>query len=427
LPEPHTESLAVTPAQLAGRAQHVPIPTPTLHCAALVSEKLQNRLSAHWTLLPSHFVADVFGHSADDCTLMPPCAATVSFQYVTLSQPHTGDSFAVSAGRVVHTPDAAVHVARLQYSLAAQPSPEVQALEPASRAPLVPPLVPPLVVVPLVPPLVAVPLVPPLVAVPLVPPLVAVPLVPEESVGVPKTSVLVAPPQARARPPTLPSKARIKEARFKVASRGESDYKSYLAARAAQSNGPLTTMARTSNSTPRLRARALPRPLHVVLVEPEIPPNTGNVARLCAAAAAPLHLVGPLGFRIDEHSVRRAGVDYWHLVDVRRHLDFAHFVHAFEKEADPDTGLPYPPGRLHLFSGVAAKSYLDADFAPGDALVFGKESVGLPDELLAQYKDRVVGIPTIGAVRSLNLANAAGIAIWEALRQSGALASTFTG
>jgi tRNA (cytidine/uridine-2'-O-)-methyltransferase len=186
-------------------------------------------------------------------------------------------------------------------------------------------------------------------------------------------------------------------------------------------------MARTSNSTPRLRASALVRPLHVVLVEPEIPPNTGNIARLCAAAAAPLHLVGPLGFRIDEHSVRRAGVDYWHLVDIRRHLDFAHFMHAFEKESDPATGLPHPPGKLHLFSGVAEKSFLSAGFAPGDALVFGKESVGLPDELLAQYKDRVVGIPTIGAVRSLNLANAAGIAMWEALRQAGAFEQTFTG
>ena len=328
----------------------------------------------------------------------------------------------------MQTPDAAVHVVRLQYSVAAQLSLDAQVLlGPASTVPLVPPLV----VVPLVPPLVAVPLVPPLVAVPLVPPLVAVPLVPplvpEVSVGVPKTSVLVAPPHAKAMLPKLTSRARIKEARFKVASRGESDYKSYLAARVAQSNGPLTTMARTSNSTPRLRARALPRPLHVVLVEPEIPPNTGNVARLCAAAAAPLHLVGPLGFRIDEHSVRRAGVDYWHLVDVRRHLDFAHFVHAFEKESAPGAAVPHPPGRLHLFSGVAERSYLDAEFAPGDALVFGKESVGLPDELLAQYKDRVVGIPTIGAVRSLNLANAAGIAIWEALRQAGALADTFTG
>jgi tRNA (cytidine/uridine-2'-O-)-methyltransferase len=164
------------------------------------------------------------------------------------------------------------------------------------------------------------------------------------------------------------------------------------------------------------------RSLHVVLVEPEIPPNTGAIARLCAASASPLHLVGPLGFRIDEHSVRRAGVDYWHLVDVRRHLDFAHFLHAFAKESPPGE-----PGRLHLFSAIADKSYLQAEFAPGDALVFGRESVGLPEELLAQYKDRVVGIPTLGAVRSLNIANAAGIAIWDALRQCGALDATFTG
>jgi tRNA (cytidine/uridine-2'-O-)-methyltransferase len=156
----------------------------------------------------------------------------------------------------------------------------------------------------------------------------------------------------------------------------------------------------------------------VVLVEPEIPPNTGNVARLCAATASPLHLVGPLGFRIDEHSVRRAGVDYWHLVDIRRHLDFAHFAHEHAKDGG---------GRLHLFSAIAERSYLDAAFAPGDALVFGRESVGLSEELLAQHPDRVVGIPTLGAVRSLNLANAVGIALFEALRQTGALDRTFLG
>ena len=173
-------------------------------------------------------------------------------------------------------------------------------------------------------------------------------------------------------------------------------------------------MPRTSNETPRLRAHKLADPLHVVLVEPEIPPNTGSIARLCAATASPLHLVGPLGFRIDEHAVRRAGVDYWHLVDIRRHLDFAHFAHPFT-------------GKLHLFSAVATRSYLDADFAPGDALVFGKESVGLPEELLEAHADRVVGIPTLGAVRSLNLANAVGIALFEALRRTGAFEKTFVG
>jgi tRNA (cytidine/uridine-2'-O-)-methyltransferase len=168
---------------------------------------------------------------------------------------------------------------------------------------------------------------------------------------------------------------------------------------------------------PRLRARPLDVPLHVVLVEPEIPPNTGNVARLCAATASPLHLVGTLGFRIDEHSVRRAGVDYWHLVDVRQHIDFAHFLHAFAKES--------PGGRLHLFSALATASYLGARYAPGDALVFGRESVGLPRTILDAHPGRVVGIPTLGAVRSLNLANAAGIALYEALRQTGTLSLTF--
>jgi tRNA (cytidine/uridine-2'-O-)-methyltransferase len=180
-------------------------------------------------------------------------------------------------------------------------------------------------------------------------------------------------------------------------------------------------MPRTSNSTPRLRAAPLTPPFHVVLVEPEIPPNTGNVARLCAATASPLHLVGPLGFRIDEHSVRRAGVDYWHLVDVRRHLDFPHFENAWRKESGPEGA------RLHLFTALSERSYLDAGFRAGDALVFGKESVGLPDELIAQYKDCTVGIPTLGAVRSLNLANAVGIALFDALRQAGAFATPFIG
>ena len=157
----------------------------------------------------------------------------------------------------------------------------------------------------------------------------------------------------------------------------------------------------------------------MVLVEPEIPPNTGNVARLCAATASTLHLVGALGFRIDEHSVRRAGVDYWHLVDVRTHAGFEHFLHAWSRES--------PGGKVHLLSAIARKSYLEGSYAAGDALVFGKESVGLSDELLARFPDRVLGIPTLGAVRSLNLANAVGIVLYEALRAMGALTETFTG
>ena len=106
-------------------------------------------------------------------------------------------------------------------------------------------------------------------------------------------------------------------------------------------------------------------------------------------------------------------------MDVRRHLDFEHYLHARSGEV--------PGGRIHLFSALASRSYLDASYAPGDALVFGKESIGLPGELLARFPDRVLGIPTLGAVRSLNLANAVGIALYEALRQVGALATTFQG
>lgn len=164
------------------------------------------------------------------------------------------------------------------------------------------------------------------------------------------------------------------------------------------------------DTRPRLRAAPLGTPLRIVLVEPEIPQNTGNIARLAAATQSPLHLVGRLGFRIDEHAVRRAGLDYWHLVELEQHLDLAHFRHA------------HPGARLRLFTAVATRSYLDADFRPGDALVFGKESTGLSDELLAGNEEATFGIPTLGGVRSLNLANAAAIVLYEALRQLGALA-----
>lgn len=160
---------------------------------------------------------------------------------------------------------------------------------------------------------------------------------------------------------------------------------------------------------PRLRGAPLEDPFRIVLVEPEIPQNTGNIARLAAATASPLHLVGRLGFRIDEKSVRRAGLDYWHLVQLEQHLDLAHFAYR------------HPGARLRLFSAVATRSYLEADLAPGDALVFGKESVGLDPEILARHPDAIFGIPTLGAVRSLNLANAVSIVLFEALRRSGAL------
>lgn len=164
-------------------------------------------------------------------------------------------------------------------------------------------------------------------------------------------------------------------------------------------------------SGPKLRADPLERPFRVVLVEPEIPPNTGAVARTCAATRSPLHLVGPLGFRLDAQAVRRAGLDYWPLVDLHRHDSLAGFAEA------------HPRSRLHLFTSSSPRSHLEADFEPGDALVFGKESVGLSEALLASHPERVWAIPTLGPVRSLNLSNAVSIALYEALRRVGALSA----
>jgi tRNA (cytidine/uridine-2'-O-)-methyltransferase len=163
---------------------------------------------------------------------------------------------------------------------------------------------------------------------------------------------------------------------------------------------------------PKIRTAPLVPPFRVVLVEPEIPPNTGAVARTCAATTTPLHLVGHLGFRIDDHAVRRAGLDYWHLVDLHTHDTLYDFVGA------------HPEARLHLFSSAARETYLAADFRPGDALVFGKESVGLGPSILEQYGERSFAIPTSGGVRSLNLSNAVSIVLFEALRQVGALDPT---
>jgi tRNA (cytidine/uridine-2'-O-)-methyltransferase len=164
---------------------------------------------------------------------------------------------------------------------------------------------------------------------------------------------------------------------------------------------------------PKLRAAPLVPPFRVVLVEPEIPPNTGSIARTCAATTSPLHLIEPLGFRIDERAVRRAGLDYWHLVDLHVHASWEAFRAA------------HPALRLHFFSANATRSYLEADLAPGDAIVFGRESVGLPPALLDAHADRVWGIPTMGGVRSLNVSNAVAIVLFEALRRNGALDRTF--
>ncbi len=165
---------------------------------------------------------------------------------------------------------------------------------------------------------------------------------------------------------------------------------------------------------PKLRCQGVSPPFQVCLVAPEIPPNTGSVARTCGATQSILHLVEPLGFSLDERAVRRAGLDYWHLVDVRVHATFA----AFEQVR--------PGGALHFFSAGATQSYLDATLLPGDCLVFGRESIGLPSDLLARDPKRTWAIPTIGPVRSLNLSNAVSVVLYEALRRSGVLNLTYT-
>jgi tRNA (cytidine/uridine-2'-O-)-methyltransferase len=146
--------------------------------------------------------------------------------------------------------------------------------------------------------------------------------------------------------------------------------------------------------------------LHVVLVRPEIHPNTGNIARLCAANGLPLHLIGVPGFRVDEKSVRRAGLDYWPHVDLRR-----------ERTLD-DLRATLPDARLFYFSSRAGRLYTDITYRPGDCLVFGPESRGLPDDLLRANAESVLRIPMSSPhVRSLNLATAVAIAVYEALRQ----------
>lgn len=175
----------------------------------------------------------------------------------------------------------------------------------------------------------------------------------------------------------------------------------------------MSASEKPAQAGPRLRSGRGQTPLNIVLVEPEIPPNTGNIARLCAATCARLHLVEPLGFRIDEQAVRRAGLDYWPLVDLSTHRDYA--------TARAAISLADPSARHFLFTGKAARSYLDVRFRPGDVLVFGKESRGLAPELLEAHPEELVGIPTLGPVRSLNLANAVSIALYEALRQIGEL------
>jgi tRNA (cytidine/uridine-2'-O-)-methyltransferase len=147
--------------------------------------------------------------------------------------------------------------------------------------------------------------------------------------------------------------------------------------------------------------------LNVVLVEPEIPPNTGNVARLCMAVGARLHLVGPLGFSLDEKALRRAGMDYWAECDVRIWENWEALKGEAGKEA-----------RMWFFTTKASTGFWDVTYYVGDWLVFGRESRGLPESLLRENPESCTRIPMREKARSLNLATAVGIGVFEALRQT---------
>lgn len=145
---------------------------------------------------------------------------------------------------------------------------------------------------------------------------------------------------------------------------------------------------------------------HVALVEPEIPPNTGNIARLCAATRTPLHVVGVTGFKMDDRTLKRAGLDYWDEVELHRHIDLDELYKVL------------PGSRFLYFTTKVERRYTDWRFADGDCLIFGPETRGLPEAVLTANSDRCLTIPMPNKnVRSLNLATSVGIVLYEALRQ----------
>ena len=149
--------------------------------------------------------------------------------------------------------------------------------------------------------------------------------------------------------------------------------------------------------------------LNIVLVEPEIPQNCGNIARTCAATGCRLHLIRPLGFDISEKAVRRAGLDYWHMVEVR---DYENLEDFFRKTGAQD---------IWLATAKAPRPYTQVRFQPDCWLMFGKESTGLPEDFRARYAERCIRIPVREGARCLNLANSVAIAVYEALRQQNML------
>lgn len=156
-------------------------------------------------------------------------------------------------------------------------------------------------------------------------------------------------------------------------------------------------------------------PLNIVLHEPEIPANTGNIGRSCVATGARLHLIEPLGFRLNEKAIKRAGMDYWEKLDVTTYLNYEEFL---EKN---------PGARIYYASTKAPKAYTDVKYEDDCYIMFGKESAGIPENILVNNPDTTVRIPMKGDIRSLNLSNSVAIVLYEALRQQGFKNMTETG
>lgn len=147
--------------------------------------------------------------------------------------------------------------------------------------------------------------------------------------------------------------------------------------------------------------------MHIILHQPEIPANTGNIGRTCVATGTALHLIEPLGFRLDEKSIKRAGMDYWEHLDVTRYINFNEFR---EK---------HPGAKIWYATTKAKRLYTEAAFGPDDCIMFGKESAGIPEEILVENEETCIRIPMMEEIRSLNLSNSVAVVLYEALRQNG--------
>ena len=155
--------------------------------------------------------------------------------------------------------------------------------------------------------------------------------------------------------------------------------------------------------------------LNIVLHEPEIPANTGNIGRTCVAAGARLHLIEPLGFKLNEKNLKRAGMDYWDKLDVTTYIDYSDFL---ERN---------PGAKLYMATTKAPKLYTEVCYEPDCYIMFGKESAGIPEEILVNHKEKCIRIPMLGDIRSLNLGNSAAVILYEALRQNGFAGMEFAG